>query len=236
MCKKNKTVKIVILILIILFCIGLTIVLVPFINSLRTEEGKEWVENIMNELGIFGPVVFIIAEIAQIILAFIPGGPVEIIGGALFGPIKALIFCEIGIFLATIVVYNLVKRFGKPIVNMFVSEDKFQKFKFLNDEKKLELVVFVFLVIPGTPKDVITYIASLTDIKPLRFYILAAVARIPALTLCVLFGDSLQERNYSLAITVFLITAVIGISGILLNNRITEKRRKKVSESNKNKS
>ncbi len=235
MSKKSKIVKIVILVLVILFCIGLTIVLIPFINSLRTDEGKQWIEGIMDRLGIFGPVVFILAEITQIILAFIPGGPVEVIGGALFGPVKALIFCEIGIFIATIIVYNLVIKFGSPIVNLFVSEEKFQKFKFLHDEKKLELVVFVFLMIPGTPKDVITYIASLTEIKPFRFYFLAAFARIPALILCVMFGDSLQDRDYAVAIVICIITAVIGITGILLNNYITERRRKKV-EQNKAKS
>lgn len=230
MSKKRKTVKIIILILIIIFCIGLTIVLIPFINSLRTDEGRKWVEDVMNKLGIFGPIAFVMAEVAQIILAFIPGGPVEVIGGALFGPVKALVFCEIGIFIATVLIYNLVKRFGKPIVSMFVSEEKFQKFKFLHNEKKLELVVFILLMIPGTPKDVITYIASLTEIRPARFYILATIARIPALTLCVVFGDSLQERNYVLAIAVFAITAVIGITGILLNNFITDKRRSKVNK------
>ncbi len=228
MSKKSKVIKIAILIFVALFCIALTIILIPFINSLRTDEGKEQVERVIEQLGIFGPVVFVAAEIVQIILALIPGGPVEVIGGALFGPVKALILCEIGIFIATIIVHRLVKKIGKPIVNMFVSEDKFKKFKFLHDEKKLELVVFIFLMIPGTPKDVITYIASLTDIKALRFYVLAAVARIPALTLCVLFGDSLQERNYTLAVIVFAITAVIGITGILLNNRITEYRKRKV--------
>lgn len=236
MSKKSKAVKIIILVLVIIFCICLTIVLIPVINSLRTEEGKKWLEDIMDKLGFFGPIVFVLAEIVQIILAFIPGGPVEIMGGALFGPVKALILCEIGIFLATLIVYNLVKKFGKPIVNMFVSEEKFQKFKFLHDEKKLELVVFIFLMIPGTPKDVITYIASLTEIKPFRFYVLATIARIPALTLCVVFGDSLQERNYALAIIVFAITAVIGITGILLNNRITDKRRSLVEKIKKKQS
>ena len=228
MSKKSKIIKIAILVFVVLFCIGLTIVLIPFINSLRTEEGKEAVERIMERLGLLGPVVFVAAEITQIILALVPGGPVEVIGGALFGPIEALLLCEIGIFLATIIVYNLVRKIGRPMVDMFVSEDKFKKFKFLHDEKKLELVIFIFLMIPGTPKDVITYIASLTDIKPMRFYIIAPLARIPALTLCVLFGDSLQNRDYVLAVIVFSITAVVGITGILLNNRITSRRREKV--------
>ena len=228
MSKKSKIIRIAILIFVVLFCIALTIVLIPFINSLRTEEGKEAVERIMDRLGWFGPVVFVAAEITQILLALIPGGPVEMIGGALFGPVEALILCEISIFLATVIIYNLVKKIGRPMVNMFVSEDKFKKFKFLHDEKKLELVVFIFLMIPGTPKDVITYIASLTDIKPVRFYIIAPLARIPALVLCVLFGDSLQNRQYVLAIVVMSITAVVGITGILLNNKITAMRREKV--------
>ena len=37
-------------------------------------------------------------------------------------------------------------------------------------------------MIPGTPKDVITYMTSLTDIRPFRFYLLATIARIPAVT------------------------------------------------------
>ncbi|MGN0612411.1 MAG: TVP38/TMEM64 family protein [Porcipelethomonas sp.] len=229
MSKKSKIVKIVIVVIVALFCLALTIALVPFINSLRTEEGQVQMENFIDSLGIFGPVIFVAAEIIQIILALIPGGPVEVIGGAAFGPVKGLILCEIGIFIATMIIYNLVKKFGKPVVNTFVSEENFKKFKFLHDEKKLELVVFAFLVIPGTPKDVITYIASLTDIKPVRFYVIATVARIPALTLCTLFGGSLSERNYTLAIVVVVITAVVGITGILLNNKITTRRREKVA-------
>ena len=233
MSKKSRIVKILILVCVVLFCIALTVVLYKFVNSLMTDDGKAAVEEFMKKLGLFGPLVFMAAEILQIILALIPGGPVEMIGGALFGPVEALILCEISILLATVIIYNLVKKIGKPMVNMFVSEDKFSKFKFLHDEKKLELVVFIFLMIPGTPKDVITYIASLTDIKPLRFYIIAPLARIPALILCVVFGNSVQNRDYFAAAIVFLITAVVGITGILLNNRITTYRREKVEKQKK---
>ena len=231
----NKTIKIIIVVLVALFCLALTIVLIPFIKSLTTQEGKEEMEKIINNLGILGPVIFVAAEIIQIILALVPGGPVEVIGGAVFGPVKGLILCEIGIFISTIIIYHLVKKFGRPVVNTFVSEDKFKKFKFLHDEQKLELVIFIFLMIPGTPKDVITYIASLTDVRPLRFYFIAVVARIPALSLCVMFGNSLYERNYLMSAIVFLVTATVGITGILLNGKIIAKRREKVNLQKKEK-
>jgi len=231
--KNNKTGKIIILVLVAVFCIALTIALVPFIESLTTDAGKVQMEEFIEKLGFFGPVIFIIAEIIQIILALVPGGPVEVIGGAVFGPVKGLILCEIGIITATVIIYNLVKKFGQPFVSTFISEDKIKKFKFLQDEKKLELIVFILLMIPGTPKDAITYIASLTNIKPLRFYGIVAVARIPALTLCVSFGGSLYDRNYTLAVIIFIITAVVGISGILLNGKLTSKIRS-LSEKKKN--
>lgn len=228
MSKKSKIIKIVIIALVAIFCAALTLVLVPFIDSLRTEEGKQAIEKVINDLGFFGPLIFVAAEVVQIILALVPGGPVEVIGGAIFGPVNGLVLCEIGIVTATIIIHNLVKKFGKPFVSTFISEDKIKKFKFLHDEKKLELIVFILLMIPGTPKDAITYIASLTDIKSLRFYGIVAVARIPALTLCVLFGGSLYERNFTLAIIIFAITAIVGIAGILLNGKVTAARRAKI--------
>lgn len=233
MSKKKKVVNIIIVILVAIFCAILTLVLVPLINSLRTEEGKIQMENFINSLGLLGPIIFIIAEIIQIIVALVPGGPVEVIGGAVFGPVKGLILCEIGIFTATVIIYSLVKKFGKSVVNSFVSEEKFKKFKFLHDEKKIEIIFFILMLIPGTPKDVITYIGALTDIKRWRFSIIVVFARIPALLLCVTFGNSIYEKNYLLAAIVFIVTAAIGITGILLNNKITAKRREKVEKMKK---
>ena len=143
-------------------CLALTwFVIIPFIKYLSTDEGRIYIQQKVESFGIFAPLLFILLEITQIILALIPGGPVEMIGGVLFGAIGGLVLCEIGIFLATVIIYNLVKKFGRPLVNAFVSEEKFKKFKFLHDEKKLELIVFIILMIPGTPKDVITYMTSI---------------------------------------------------------------------------
>ncbi len=228
MTKRKKILRIIILSSLIILCLLLTwFVIIPFIRELSTDEGRIFIQQKVESFGVFAPLLFILLEITQIILALIPGGPVEMIGGVLFGAIWGLILCEIGIFLATVVIYNLVKRFGRPLVNAFVSEEKFKKFKFLHDEKKLELIVFVILMIPGTPKDVITYMTSLTDIKPYRFYLLATVARIPAVTSLTLMGSTLSEGKPIMTIIIFLITAAIGITGIFLNNYITAKRNNK---------
>lgn len=226
--KKNKALKIAFLIFIILLCAALTIfVLIPFIKLLSTDEGRLVIQDKVKSFGIFAPVLFVLMEITHIVLAFIPGGPVEIIGGVLFGSFWGVVLCETGIFCATVIIYNLVKRFGKPLVDAFVSEEKFRKFKFLHDEKKLEIVVFVILMIPGTPKDVISYMTSLTQINPRRFFLIATVARIPSVTLSALMGANLGKGRIFISMIIFIITAVVGIAGIFINNYITNIRQRK---------
>lgn len=228
MSKRKKIFKIVLIVSIILLCAALTVfVLLPFIKLLLTDEGRLLIKNKVERFGVLAPVLFVLMEITHIVLAFIPGGPVEIMGGVLFGGLWGLVLCEIGIFIATIIIYNLVRKFGKPLVDTFVSEDKFKEFEFLHDEKKLEIIVFVLMMIPGTPKDVISYMTSLTDIKPHRFYVIATFARIPSVTSSAFMGANLGSGKLMISVVIFLITGVVGIIGIFLNNYITNIRTKK---------
>ncbi|MBQ7046701.1 MAG: VTT domain-containing protein, partial [Oscillospiraceae bacterium] len=135
-----------------------------------------------------------------------------------------VVLCDIGIIIATFIIYNIVQKFGKPLVDTFVSEDKFKKFKFLHDEKKLELLIFILLMVPGTPKDVITYMTALTKIKVTKFCAIAGIARIPTITSSAFMGSSLGEGRYMITIIVFLVTAVVGVGGFFLSNYISNKK------------
>ena len=100
MSKRKKVFKIIILLCLIILCLALTwFVIIPFIKYLSTDEGRIYIQQKVESFGIFAPLLFILLEITQIILALIPGGPVEMIGGVLFGAIGGLALCEIGIFL-----------------------------------------------------------------------------------------------------------------------------------------
>ncbi len=227
MSKNKRIIRIVFIVFIFLICVGLTVWgVVPFAKLLSSEEGRILIKEKVQSFGIFAPLIFVVMEISHILLAFIPGGPVEILGGVLFGALWGLILCEVGIFTATVIIYNLVRKFGKPLVDTFVSKEKYEKFSFLHDEKKLELIVFIILMIPGTPKDVISYVTSLTDIKPYRFYGIATFARIPSVTSSAFMGATLGQGKPIVTVIIFLITGVVGIVGIFLGNFITKNRQK----------
>ena len=130
----------------------------------------------------------------------------------------------IGIFIGTLAIFLLVRRFGMPFVRKIVGDDDLTKYKFLSNKNKLELTVFVLFFIPGTPKDALTYIAPIAPISPVKYLLIATFARIPSIITSTILGDSIAEGDYLIAIVVFTITAVISVTGIIIGNRFVKKK------------
>lgn len=152
--------------------------------------------DITEQFGIFAPLWFVLLIALQIVIAFIPGGPLEMTAGALFGGWLGTILTIAGVLLGDIAVYCLVKRFGRSLVNFFISEEKIKKLSVLEDEKKLTFWVFLLFLIPGIPKDVLTYIIPLTRMPSGQFFILSTLARLPALAASVFLGSGLSNGSY----------------------------------------
>lgn len=197
----------------------------PMCQLLGTQEGREQLALFIQKAGIFAPFVFVLLMALQVVIAVIPGGPLEITAGVLFGGWLGTLLTVTGAFLGALTVYCLVRKFGKPLVNLFVSEEKFQKFSFLQNEEKLEFWVFILFLIPGIPKDLLTYIIPLTKINGKYFLLLSTLARFPALTASVLMGDSLSDGKYQLCLLIALIGALAAFAGFWLKKHILKVKR-----------
>jgi len=195
---------------------------VPFCQLLGTENGKEIICQHMEQYGIFAPLVFMLLIIVQIVVAFIPGGPLEVIAGMLFGGIKGLLYTSVGVLLGTLLVYTLVKKFGQPIVDFFVSEKDMKHFKLLEDEDKLEFWTFFLFLIPGIPKDLLTYVVPLTKLDGKKFLLISLLARFPSLAASVLVGDSLSDGNIHILVAVCVVAAIAIFIGFQVKNHVTK--------------
>ncbi|NMA79546.1 MAG: TVP38/TMEM64 family protein [Clostridiales bacterium] len=221
--KRNDTIRLILLLAIVVIMIGVTIALIPQIKDLLTQEGREALKERIDSFGFWGILVFIGIQILQIVIAFIPGEPIEIVAGILYGMWGGLAASIIGILIGTISVFYLVKLLGKPFVNTFFGEEKLNKFRILNDERKLELLTFILFLIPGTPKDILIYVVSLTKIKASRFFIIATLSRLPSVASSVLVGATLGRGNFILSIVIFLVTGAIGVVGIMFNDKLMKR-------------
>lgn len=216
---KKRNVIFAAVILAVVFCVT-SIAMIPLIRLLSSEEGQAIILQKMQTFGIFAPILFVLLQVAQVVIAVIPGGPVPIIGGLLFGEGIGLLLSMVGFFFGTVIVYYLVQKFGRPIVSLFVSEDKIQKYAYLATEKKLEVLVFALFLLPGLPKDALTYIVSFnTKIKPMRLFVLTTLARLPSAALSVFLGGSIWKGRYWLAVCFLFAMLLLGICGYFIKKK-----------------
>ena len=218
------------IIIFLLLMVALTIIFWPYVEMLGTEEGRESFKNWVQNLGFGGWLITLGIQLLQIFVAFIPGEPVEIMLGVVWGPWLGTFTCLLGIFIGTLTIFLLVRKLGMKFVKKVVGTDDLTKYKFLSDKNKVELTVFILFFIPGTPKDALTYIAPIAPIHPLKYILIATFARIPSVITSTILGDSIIEGNYLTAIIVFIITALISIFGIIFGNKYVERRQKKREE------
>jgi uncharacterized membrane protein YdjX (TVP38/TMEM64 family) len=205
----------------------LTLILWPYVEELATPEGREAFKVWVDGLGFGGWLVTLGIQLLQIFVALIPGEPVELMLGYVWGPWLGTLTCLIGIFIGTATIFLLVRKFGMKFVSRFVDPEELKRYKFLRDKNKVDITVFILFFIPGTPKDALTYIAPIAPIGAVKYLLIATFARIPSIITSTILGDSIADGKWVLALVVFAITAVISVLGIILGNRYIEHRKKK---------
>jgi len=216
-------IKFIVLLVLLVGFIVVAIYYFPFFISLRDPDVlAHWVNQIKNS-GIKGLGFTLGVQIIQVILAVIPGEPVEIAAGFLYGVWGGLAVCLLGIFIGTLLIFMLVRFLGVSFVRSIIKEKNMNKLKFLNNSSSLDIIVFTLFLIPGTPKDLLTYFIPLTPMKPVRFLIIATFARIPSVVSSTIIGASLENKDWFLSIIIFILTAVMGLVGIRINNWYVKK-------------
>lgn len=225
---QNKTTKerklspwqIAALVLVAAVLIGVTIAAFPFISSLTKPENLENFKQTLRSLGAGGFFIILGLQVLQVVVAVLPGEPIELLAGAMFGTWGGLFTCYLGLLIGTGGIFLAVKKFGYPLLTKFVSEEKLQSYRFLNNTARLETLIFLLFFIPGTPKDVLTYVAGITPIKLGRFLFLSLFARIPSVVSSTFVGSSFIEGDVLTSVLVFAGVGVIGIAGIFVHKKI----------------
>lgn len=211
--RRRKAVSIISIIVLVVFLIAAYFVIGrPLLATVgKPEHFRDWVDG----HGVLGWLAMIGIMALQVIVAIIPGEPMEVGAGYAFGAWGGMVLCLAGAFVGQLIIFFFVRKYGVKLVEALVSREKMQSVKFLNDSRKLELLTFVLFLIPGTPKDVLSYVAGLTPINMWRFLGLTTVARIPSVITSTIVGSALGDGKMKTAIIVFVVTAVLSALCVL---------------------
>lgn len=225
--KQMKVLKIVLLILFLAVVTFFSIKLVPLFKDLGSESGRALFKDKIDSMGPLGALMIIGLVFIQLLLAFLPGEPLEILAGMCYGTLGGMILIFIGVFIGSVIIFYSIRKFGKDFIITFFGDDGYNKIinnKIFKDTKKIELILFILYFIPGTPKDILTYIGGLIPIKPLNFLLISTFARFPSIITSTFAGENITNGNFNITIITFIVTFIISCIGLIVFNIIQRKK------------
>ena len=176
---------------------------VIFSDSRRTTD-------FIQSFGISAPIIFILFQIFQVILAPFPGEATGFIGGYLFGAAAGFFYSTIGLTIGSWVNLLIGRYFGKRVVRRIISRPHLEKFDRVLKHQGV-IIFFILFIIPGFPKDYLCLFLGLSSVSLKLLILIAGVGRLPGTLILSLQGDSLFDRNYVLTTVLLIICLITGI-------------------------
>ena len=199
----------------------------PMIRFARQpEQFRSWVDG----HGALGCAAYAAMVFLQVVVAIIPGEPLEIAGGYAFGAWWGTALCLIGAVLGSAAVFALVRRWGRPLAEVVFPKEKLDKLQFLHSSPKRTALLWLIFTAPGTPKDLLCYFAGLTDMKWRTWLLIATVGRLPSSVTSTVGGGALGDRNYTAAAIAFGVALAAAGVGYLVYRAVCRRNGQKGEE------
>ena len=156
---------------------------------------REKVKAFVMSFGGGAPVVFIIIQILQVLLAPFPGEATGFIGGFLFGAAKGFIYSSIGLTLGSLINFTIGRFLGKSFVRKMIPSAQLERMDIFVKHQGV-IVLFGLFVFPGFPKDYLCLFLGLSAIPFKVFILLTAIGRMPGTLMLSLQGSYIFEQRY----------------------------------------
>ena len=132
------------------------------------------------------------------------------------------VFIMVSAFIISTVIFLLVRKFGRKFVCSFCDEKKVEKIennKLFQNPKKIEMIMLILFLIPGTPKDLLVYVGGLLPIKASRFIIISSFARFPSVITSTLAGENLAVGDWKMSIILYIGILILVFGIIFIINK-----------------
>src|SRR6059036_1508405 len=175
---------------------------------MRLYEDKHLLKETVRSWGWLAPLVFIAIQALQVIISPIPGEITGPVGGALFGTWLGLIYSTIGLTIGTLFCFWVGRKWGEPLVRPWLSEHHWNRMNFVI-EAEGAILCFVIYLVPGFPKDIVSYLFGISPMPFWIFAIVSTVARIPGTWVSSYFGAHVAEHQYLYAIAFLAVVVAL---------------------------
>jgi uncharacterized membrane protein YdjX (TVP38/TMEM64 family) len=186
-------------------------------------------KKIVHFLNSFGPlsvVIFIGLQIVQVLVAPIPGELNGFIGGYLYGPVLGTIYSTIGLTIGSCLAFLLARWLGMPFVEKIINPQVIQKYDYFMAHRGI-LITFILFLIPGFPKDALSYIIGLSHMRTTTFLILCTAGRLLGTIMLSISGSYARNSQNAAMLAILGISALITLLAYYYHEELLNLVRKK---------
>ena len=174
-------------------------------TSFDAEPFKEWVD----EQGALGPTVFILVMAISVLFAPIPNVPIFIAAGLAWGPVLGSVYSMAGMMLGSVMAFYTARVLGRRYLARLVGRKMANRLDGLVDNFGGR-VVFWARMMPVVNFDWISFVAGMTSIRFVPFFVASFFGMLLPTFVAVAAGDQLgKDLRVTLALGGFWVFGIV---------------------------
>lgn len=185
------------------------------------EAVREAARHLVESAGALGPLVFIAIQASQVIISPVPGEATGFVGGLLFGTWLGLVYSTIGLTIGSVGAFWLGHLLGGPLVQRMGGPRWHRALEFVGHTGG-EVVSFILFLLPGFPKDYLSYLLGLSPMPLRAFIVISTVGRIPGTWLLSATGAGWANDDRRFFWVLLALMGLIVVVVFLLRGKILE--------------
>lgn len=183
-------------------------------------ESRETLQAWIESFGAWGPIMFFVIELAQVILIPIPAQITTLAGIFAFGAFKAFLISSAAIITGSIIAFAVGRALGVPVLYKVAKKETADKYRNLLSKKGRILLPIMFLF-PLFPDDLLCFVAGTTTMSWLYFIVITITTRLIGVGCICAFmgGDIIPFSGWGIPVWIVIAIALIATSIIALKNQ-----------------
>jgi uncharacterized membrane protein YdjX (TVP38/TMEM64 family) len=134
------------------------------------------------QTGFWGPLVFILIQIVQVVIPILPGGISCAYGVLLFGTAYGFVYNYVGIVIGSVLAFLLSRQLGKPFIQKITPGRIYRKYiGWLDKSSWFDRLFALGILLPGAPDDFLCMLAGASEMKLKKFMIILILCKPGAL-------------------------------------------------------
>jgi uncharacterized membrane protein YdjX (TVP38/TMEM64 family) len=173
--------------------------------------------------------VYWLVQFLAVVVAPIPGNVITLAGGLMFGTFISILLSLTANYAASFLVFGLCRLLGKSFAQKFMGKHSTNKYYELFTRKR-DTFLFLTILFPFFPDDMICMLAGLTEISFRRFAFILIVAKPWGLIAASVLGSVGLELPLPILIILGILGVVVFVLGLMYGDRVETYIRRKIGK------